>query len=356
MLNPIEVLQGEGISVLLSRYSALARYFNIKRTGDIYLLTEAELPGLARIFESMEYPGLPLADALLEYGGRRYFFKCCESFKDTAIEPFPVLELLYNPGTGTFLDPKNIYYLLRLKVIESANGRFSGWLVVFEAAKLISQFHYNMEDVMMYKIDWHTKPPAECQKELLIELMAGRYPDKGLKFLMESGFIESCWPEIFSMAETEHSRDYHPEGNVWEHTLETLKYRKQFSPELSIALFLHDVGKAFSPEFGQKRFYGHSEVGAKIASKFLYRLGFKNDFIEKVKFLIKYHMLPGALKKLPLYRTKKLMDSDLFPVLLEVYRADISASYKNPEDYYEACRIYRGFLRNKKSMNNVYYL
>lgn len=355
MLNPLEIMYDKHIPVLLSRYSALDYYFNLNRNANTYILTEAELPEIAGLFENIQYPRLPSADAVIENGERRYIITCTESFESAEPEPFPVLEFLYNPFTNVYFDPENIYYLLRSKKLKAQNSNFPDWLVVFEAAKLISRLPYEVGDEMVYISNWNVEPTAECQRDLLLEILAGEYPDKGFNLLLKSGFIESFWPEIFKMTKTEHSKDYHPEGNVWEHTMEVLKYRKNFNLKLSMALLLHDVGKAFSPEVGQKRFFGHSEVGARTASKFLHRLGYNDAFINSVKFLIKYHMLPYALKELPLYRTRDLMGSKLFPLLLEIYRADISASFKKLDGYYEACRIYRGFLKGKKKLENVYY-
>jgi poly(A) polymerase len=142
-------------------------------------------------------------------------------------------------------------------------------------------------------------------------------------------------------------KDFHPEGDGWEHTLETFKHRKQADPVLSLALLLHDVGKPDAPGTQERPYDRHAELGAELAAGFLRRLGFAQGLIQEVGFLIRYHMLPGALKSLPLFRSEKIMDSPLFPRLLELYRADLSASYGSPESYYEACQVYRTYLKNK---------
>ena len=133
--------------------------------------------------------------------------------------------------------------------------------------------------------------------------------------------------------------------------METLKYRKKTDLTLSLALLLHDIGKPVAKKTADKPFHEHSELGARIGRKFLARLGFSKEMQKDICFLIRYHMIPGALKKLPLFRTEKLMDSPLFPNLLELYRADISSSFNGPESYYDACRIYKSYLKSK---NNPY--
>jgi poly(A) polymerase len=60
-------------------------------------------------------------------------------------------------------------------------------------------------------------------------------------------------------------------------------------------------------------------------------------------------MLPPFIAKLATYRTEHVMSSPLFPLLLELYRCDVSATYRGPDGYYEACKVYRRFLRNKSN-------
>jgi poly(A) polymerase len=60
-------------------------------------------------------------------------------------------------------------------------------------------------------------------------------------------------------------------------------------------------------------------------------------------------MLPGALKTLPVYRVERTMESELFPALLEVYRCDLSSTFRGPGGYYEACKVYRAFLKHRKN-------
>ena len=118
---------------------------------------------------------------------------------------------------------------------------------------------------------------------------------------------------------------------------------------LSLALLFHDIGKPVSQKLKDMPFKDHAELGVRIASSFMRFLGFPSTLIGDVTFLVRYHMLPAAIKHFPLYRVEKLMDSSLFPLLLEVYRADISSTFRAPSGYYEACRIYKTYLKKKKN-------
>jgi len=111
-------------------------------------------------------------------------------------------------------------------------------------------------------------------------------------------------------------------------------------------LLLHDSGKPAAPTTATRKFDGHAEIGAKIASRLLRRLEFADSVVEDVRWLVHKHMFPSALHVLPSFRTNRLMADPLFPVLLELYRCDLESSYRGPDPYYRACRVYRAYLKN----------
>jgi len=153
-------------------------------------------------------------------------------------------------------------------------------------------------------------------------------------------------PELSRMRETAHSKEGHPEGDVWRHTLETFRYRKNQDLTVSLALLLHDIGKPYAQENNGRRFDQHAEIGSDISARILGRLGFCRETIEAVGWLIRNHMIPGAIEALPAYRRNRTMSSPLFPQLLELYRCDLSSTFRGPDGYYRACTIYRKYLKD----------
>lgn len=97
-----------------------------------------------------------------------------------------------------------------------------------------------------------------------------------------------------------------------------------------------DVDEAESAPVGVQQ----QNDGAAIA-------GFAPDLIEAVAFLGRNHMLPAALGRVRAELAEELMESRLFPRLLELYRADMLATFASPEPYYQACRLYRRHLRGR---------
>jgi poly(A) polymerase len=197
-------------------------------------------------------------------------------------------------------------------------------------------------------------PGPEAQKALLVSLLLSARPDRGLEFLKRCGFLGELWPELALLDEVDHSKEFHPEGNVWNHTLETFRHRKPaaggaYDLRLSLGLLLHDAGKPLSEKSGSRRFDGHAELGAGTARRFLERLDFEAALIDDVFYLVKNHMLPAALPRLPLVRTGEIMASPLFPTLMELYRCDEASSFKGLDGYYESAAAYQAYLRYRRN-------
>jgi poly(A) polymerase len=347
MTDAMEKLREEKIPFLLCGYSSLDRYFRVGETGPLYLATDASLVSLAKAFDDLQFPGLPLEDASVQGEGRRLVFRCVDSLSVPPAAPFSVLRLLYDPGRNAFIDRLDMYPDLRAPSLGSVGESSPKWLPLCEAARLVSRYHYTAEAPAFAWGRGDELPPPAYQRDLLVGLLGSRSPEKGLALLDSAGFVAEAWPELAEMADVPHGKDFHPEGNVWEHTLATLTYRKRPDVILSLALMLHDSGKPHAPSDGGKRFDGHAEIGATIARRFLRRLGFPEDTIGSVEFLVRYHMMPPALKILPAFRTDPIFASPLFPLLLELYRADAASSYADEEGYYEACRIYKAWQKDR---------
>lgn len=346
MEAPVEALRDAGYGVYYTSYSALDRYFRLPSHGPLHLLTEASLVALAQTFDELEYPGLPYEDAAVRTEERRVMFRCRDEDLNPRPFPFTVQGLLYDPARDVFLDPEGIYLDLRSPHLRPNYGVSSLYRLA-DAAVLVSRYHYEVEPDELKLDDPLPEADPSFQRRLLLSIMAGRRPRKGLELLYYSGFVQSFWPELQKMSGVAHVKDYHPEGDGWEHTLEALQHRKQPDPLLSLALLLHDVGKPAAASTPERAFDGHAELGAETAGRFLRRLGFPQQLVQDVGFLVRFHMMPEALEVLPLYRSEPIMASALFPRLLELYRADLAATYGSPEGYYRACRIYRNYRKHK---------
>lgn len=344
-----EQLQSAGIEFYRAGTSALDAYFQVSNPYHRYLYARVDLVDLVRVVENPEFPGIngwDLAVGSPEYTAPvirtetypRVYVRCLEEHGAFPHEEPTVFSFLYDPVGNRYLDKQGVYHSLRERKLENPGD-------VRSTAVLLAR----------YGFDPGSHAAFECPEEALAleedrlflgDILTGEQPQKALDFLLETGFVGRFWPELPAMDLTEHSKEHHPEGNVWRHTLETLRYRKSNDLRLSLALLLHDLGKPLSSRSEENEFESHAEIGAKAATRFLRQLGYSESLVRDVRFLIRYHMFPGAISRMPVYRSAPIMSNPLFPLLLELYRCDLSSTFRGPEGYYKACRTYRSFLKN----------
>jgi len=358
----IKELNNLPFPVYLHSYSALDLFFRHDASPCIKATVEVGLVELARTFPNLVYPGLDDGDAEVDFGGYTVRFRCIENIFKAPVNRISVLNIFYDVKNRKFLDPYSIYRDIRakeLRLIDNSAASISperitvpdpqNWKLLADSAVLISRYHYNTPKFPLRPTTTSTELSCREQKDLLIFILTGKNPLRGLNLLMNEGFMRIHWPEIEQMNTVPHSKDYHPEGNVWQHTMETFYHRKKNDLTLSLALLLHDVGKPLAQQNEGRRFDRHAQIGNDLSKRFLRRLGFDSNIVENVAFLVKEHMFPPAVEKLPHFKTERVMSSTLFPLLLEIYRCDLSSAFRSLENYYKACRVYRSFLKNSRN-------
>jgi poly(A) polymerase len=390
--TPEKTISAAGIPVYLHGFSAIDIYLCQNTTTATYLLCGAGIADLARLFEGLRYPGAAFADAAVDSGGKTWYFRCHDtgdvwSYSGSS---FAFLEFYQDCNSRRFYDPNGIYPFLRHirdGIDYAPNGEnniIDCWKTpkidtdpcraLFDQAIILAKYFPDTSSREINAIagnfqNWNSAAPpgTEEQRLLLVNLLNAANPAPGFELLKSSGFIATYWPELATLDNVDHSKEFHPEGNVWKHTMETLRYRKStglrkrpnpkqkpgcdagFEPQLSLGLLLHDIGKPLSNSTGNHRFNGHAELGERQARRFLERLGFDSVLIRDVCFLVRNHMLPAALPRLPFIRTGDIMASPLFPALLELYRCDESSSFKGLDGYYRSSAAYQSYLKYRRN-------
>jgi poly(A) polymerase len=353
MYKPLQVLSEAGISVRESSFTALDAYRGLKPAPIRFGLAFCALQDLARTFDGLRYPGTHYADAAIDLkdipdtetgasGTGTLYIRCADSPTTAEAAAFAPLDLLRDVSRDVYLDPKDVYTSLREKSVAMRPAPPEQRL--FEAAVLVSRYPY--------ELDADALPPlprdfgVDSQRDLLTLMLTGPTPERGLELLRRVGFVDTYWPELAGLAGLDQSKEYHPEGDAWAHTLETFRHRKLPSLSLSLALLLHDVGKPRAEQVDGRKFDRHAEIGQSVAERFLIRLGFARPLIGDVSFLVRYHMMPAALPRLPSNRMEGIIDDPRFPILLELYKCDELSTFRGPDGYYEACATYKAWLRN----------
>jgi poly(A) polymerase len=384
--KPLETLYAAGFSAYLYGFDAIDSLLDRETRPSVPILTNADTADLARLFEELRYPGINLANAALDDKDRIWYFHCADSIRDNH-PSFSLLEFYQDCKSRVYFDPCGVYPLLagirrsfhnsavaqRNKAADAEikidpleilkDGLAPGCeraRTLMDAALILAKYfppdnetEWQIEAIaeLFQDLREGTTPGLEEQRFLLSSLMNSPNPGLGLELLKVSGFLGKLWPELAILDQADHSKEFHPEGNAWKHTMETFRYRKSGAPDLllSLGLLLHDTGKPISVSTGNHRFNDHAQLGEIQARQFLRRLGFSDSLTTDVCFLVRNHMIPAALPRLPLFRTREIMASPLFPILMELYRCDESSSFKGLDGYYESSAAYQTYLRNLKN-------
>lgn len=162
---------------------------------------------------------------------------------------------------------------------------------------------------------------------------------RGFELLDETGLLKVLLPEITAMKGTEQSPDYHPEGDVFRHTLLLLGHLEAPSETLAYGCLLHDVGKPVCARQDEDRitFYGHTEKGAEMAEEILKRLKRSRSVWERVSYLTRNHLRHVQAPQMRLSTLKRFLREDGIEELLELVRIDALSSNGDLQ-YYQFCK------------------
>ncbi len=172
----------------------------------------------------------------------------------------------------------------------------------------------------------------------VVKILTEGSAQPGMALLAESGLLEIILPEIMALRGVAQSPDFHPEGDVFVHTLLVLHHldgMEQPSETLALGALLHDVAKPVCR--GQKgervTFYGHCEQGADMAVDICQRLKRSRPTWERVAFLVKNHLRLLDAPRMRPAKLKRFLRLDGMEELLALARLDALASNGNLEAY-----------------------
>ena len=154
---------------------------------------------------------------------------------------------------------------------------------------------------------------------------------RAFELLDETGLLAEVLPEVAKMKGVEQPPQFHPEGDVWVHTLMLLE---QLPADCSFTLawgaLLHDVGKppTFRRAPDRIRFDGHVEVGVAMAAEICRRFRFSNDETRQILALVENHMRFADAPRMKASTLKRFFRLENFPEHLALHRMDCLAAQR----------------------------
>jgi poly(A) polymerase len=170
----------------------------------------------------------------------------------------------------------------------------------------------------------------ERVRDEIIKMLTEGHARRAFELLDQTGLLKEVLPEVDKMHGVEQPPQFHPEGDVWVHTLLLLEgLPEKASPTLAMGALLHDVGKppTFRVAPDRIRFDGHVEVGIKMAEEICHRLRFSKHETEQIVRLVANHMRFADVQEMKPSTLKRFFRLPLFNEHLELHRLDCLASH-----------------------------
>lgn len=212
-------------------------------------------------------------------------------------------------------------------------------LRMLRAVRFAARLHFAIDaetmDAMRQLAAEVTVVSPERIRDELTRILTEGAAHRGFELLDASGLLAVVLPEVARMKGCEQPPEYHPEGDVWVHTLMLLDHLPAgVSATLAWGMLLHDVGKppTFTPPNPAKpgdriRFNGHAEIGVAVARSILNRLRFSNDDCAQILALVKHHMQFGDVPKMKQSTLKRFLRMPRFEEHLALHYADVMSSH-----------------------------
>jgi len=273
--------------------------------------------------------------------------------EDVLRRDFTINALLLDPEAakagGSFINPSTIVDYVGgledlhrgvIRAIGDPERRFQeDHLRMLRAIRFATRFDFTIEPATMTAIRnlkrSITRVSAERIREELVRILTEGHPRRGFELLDESGLLVEILPEIAAMKGVEQPPEFHPEGDVWTHTLMMLDLLPEHPPvTLALGVLLHDVGKPPTFRVAERiRFDGHVEAGEKIACDILKRLKFSNEEIAQAIALVANHMRFAEVMRMRESTVKRFLRLPKFEEHLELHRIDCLCSNGNLQNY-----------------------
>jgi poly(A) polymerase len=307
-------------------------------------------------------------DAGYQDGRRPDSVHFCGAEEDAKRRDFTVNGMFLDPVTDEIIDYVGGREDLKKKVIRAIGDpdrRFAeDHLRMLRAVRFAHTLGFAIDPATREAIKAHAPDLAKISIERIENefsriLTESHKPGDALRDLVELGLMKHIIPEILPMIGQEQPPEFHPEGDVFEHTVLMLNLMSEgqtgvsapcgadtpvcsapakpstFKKVLAYSVLLHDVGKPDTAFMGEDRirFHGHERKSAQMSEEILRRLRLPNKEIKQIIEAVDGHMRFKDVQKMNKSTLRKLMGKETFDLEMELHRIDCSGSHRLLDNY-----------------------
>ena len=260
--------------------------------------------------------------------------------EDVKRRDFTINGLMMRPEGGEVLDFVGGQADLKARLIRAIGDpdrRFTeDKLRLMRAVRFAARFGFAIEPETFAAIRRHAHDirvvSTERLRDELTKLLTEGAARRGFELLDEAGLLAEVLPEVAAMKGADQPPQYHPEGDVWTHTLLMMEGLPAEPPAtLAWGVLLHDVGKppTFRPvaETGDRiRFDGHVDVGVRMSEEICRKFRFSNEDTDQILALVANHMRFKDVEQMRPATLKRFVRLPRFEEHMELHRLDCSSS------------------------------
>jgi len=262
--------------------------------------------------------------------------------QDALRRDFTINALFLDPATGEVKDWVGGRADLEAGIIRAIGDpvqRFrEDHLRLLRAVRFAARLAFRIEPVTMAAMRNEARSiagvSAERVRDEIARILTEGGARRGFELLHESGLLQEVLPEVEAMKGVAQPPEYHPEGDVWIHTLLMLEKLREPSLALALGVLLHDVGKP--PTFrvaGRIRFDGHVEKGVELAQRILARLRVPHAVAGQAVALVANHMKFMDVARMRESTLKRFLRQPEFEEHMELHRVDCLSSHGDLRSY-----------------------
>jgi putative nucleotidyltransferase with HDIG domain len=268
--------------------------------------------------------------------------------EDVRRRDFAINGLLYDPVAEKVLDFVGGQADMSARLIRTIGDPFERFnedrLRMLRAVRFAARFGFSLDlaakEAIRRLCSEIRGVSAERVRDEILKILTEGNARRGFELLDETGLLKEILPEIKALQGVAQPPEFHPEGDVWVHTLMMLEGLSAPSATLALGVLLHDVGKP--PTFAVReriRFDNHVEVGAKMAEAICGRLRLPSRELERVVELVRHHLRFKDFPQMRRSTQMRFLRMEGFPEHLELHRLDCLASHGGLSNYEMARRM-----------------
>ncbi len=275
-------------------------------------------------------------DGPYEDGRHPAYVEFVEEKEDALRRDFTINALFFDPGTGKIVDYVDGQADIRsgiVRAVGNPQARFrEDHLRLLRAIRFAARLGYEIEAgtlaAIMEMAPLIRETSAERVRDEIAKMLTEGGARRAFELMDTTGLLAEVLPEITRMKGVQQPPEYHPEGDVFVHTMTLLERLEHPSIALAFGALLHDVGKPLTQTFEDRiRFNMHDKAGAREAERICRRLRMSGRESERIVWLVEQHMRVATGPEMRESKLKRLVREEGFGELLDLFRIDCLSSH-----------------------------